>query len=275
MAQRALFDQVYDVRAPSGVAVRGRVASGILAKATGAIEGFCDYSLNPYVGCAFGCAYCYAAFFVPDEAQARDWGNWVDIKVNALALLKRRTTDVAGKRILIGSATDPYQPLEQRVRLTRAILNLLAGVRPQPNVHVQTRSPFVEQDIELFQKFDHLTVGISVTTDDESVSRRFEPRCAPIERRLQAAERLAKAGVKVILSLAPLLPVRDPARFADRLGQVGASAIWTSFFRTGQGEFRAGTRPLALSLAREMGWTERRYRETVEELRKHLPLLRG
>lgn len=279
MAQPLLFDQVYDLPRAGGVAVGARTASIILTKATGAIQRFCDYSLNPYVGCAFGCAYCYAAFFVPDEQRAREWGTWVDVKVNALALLRRRAMEVAGKSILVGSATDPYQPIELRTGLTRSLLEFLSRLSPQPKIHVQTRSPHITRDIDILQRFEHLSVGMSVTTDNEEIRRRFEPKCASIERRLRAAEVLVRAGVRVFLSVAPMLPVKNPEAFARRLASVGAHSCWASHFRVTRGEFMGGvqfmggTRPEALALAKEMGWDESTYNATVERMRRILPSL--
>ena len=276
MVQPQLFDPAFGLpRAGGGVEVGARNASSILTRATGAITRFCDYSLNPYVGCAFGCAYCYAAFFVPDERRAREWGEWVDVKVNALALLRRRAVEIAGKSILIGSATDPYQPIEIKTGLTRSLLEFLSRISPQPKVHVQTRSPIVTRDADLFQRFDDFSVGVSVTTDSEKVRRRFEPKCASIERRLRAAESLARAGVRVILSVAPMLPVKDPEAFARRLASVGAHSVWASRFRTTRGEFMAGTRRLALTLAKDLGWDEEAYHTTLRRMRTILPAMKG
>lgn len=276
MVQPQLFDQAYDLpRGGGGVEVGARTASSILTKATGAIERFCDYSLNPYVGCAFGCAYCYAAFFVPDERRAREWGEWVDVKVNALALLRRRAAEIAGKSILVGSATDPYQPIEMKTGLTRSLLDFLSRLSPQPKVHVQTRSPCVVRDADLFGRFDELSVGVSVTTDSEEIRRRFEPKCASIERRLRAAESLVRDGVRVILSVAPMLPMKDPEAFARRLAAVGAHSVWASRFRPTRGDFMAGTRPLALTLAKDLGWDEEAYHTSLRRMRTILPAMKG
>src|SRR5690606_39089742 len=97
----------------------------ILTKASGFINGF-DYTLNPYSGCTFGCTYCYAAFFSPDPDKQNDWGKWVEIKDNALELLyKKRKRPLIDKTIYISSVTDPYQPIEKQLGLTRAILSEL------------------------------------------------------------------------------------------------------------------------------------------------------
>ncbi len=97
----------------------------------------CDYTLNPYRGCSFGCSYCYAPFFEPDEAKRADWGNWVEVKSRAIEALYR--TDLRGKRIFMSSVTDPYQPIEVKLRLTREIVQHL--MKCDANLIVQTRKP--------------------------------------------------------------------------------------------------------------------------------------
>lgn len=95
-------------------------ASSILSTATGFISDF-DYTLNPYSGCAFACSYCYAAFFTPTQAMQDEWGQWVRVKDNALDLLKRRRNrPLIDKVIYMSSVTDPYQPVEKWLELTRA-----------------------------------------------------------------------------------------------------------------------------------------------------------
>ena len=78
-----------------------------------------DFTLNPYSGCSFGCTYCYAAFFSRDAEKRDAWGYWVNVKENAEALLKKRRRSLDGKRIYMSSVTDPYQPIERELKLTR------------------------------------------------------------------------------------------------------------------------------------------------------------
>src|SRR5690349_10432908 len=104
-----------------------RPHSKVLATPKGMASDF-DYTLNPYVGCGFACAYCFAANFVADEQRKADWGKWVDIKIDAVEQLAR--ADLFRKKIFMSSATDPYQPLEQRIRLTRRILETIVPKQP-------------------------------------------------------------------------------------------------------------------------------------------------
>jgi DNA repair photolyase len=176
-----------------------------------------DYTINPYRGCLFGCSYCYASRFVHEDADKRaEWGDWVEVKRNALDALQRESHKLCGKRIFFSSATDPYQPVELRLRLTRALLEALLLAFPA-RLHIQTRSPHVVRDIDLFQRFgETLTVGISVPTDSDVVRRAFEPRAPSISRRLKTARILKEAGIVTIASVAPLLPC-TPRRLARLL----------------------------------------------------------
>jgi DNA repair photolyase len=228
-----------------------------------------DYTLNPYVGCSFGCSYCYAAFFVPDEEKRHRWGQWVDVKVSGIGeILKRR--DLGGKRILMSSATDPYQPIERKVRLTRGIVEALAGADRQPVLRVQTRSPIVTRDIDLFRRFDDICVNMSVTTDCDAIRKRFEPACASIDARLEAIQEVKAAGIPISLFLAPLLPVEDPEKFADRIAEIGPDHVFASPFNITDGHFKGSTRSPALELAHEYGWTRDRVERTITLIKERL-----
>ncbi|MBS1724057.1 MAG: radical SAM protein [Armatimonadetes bacterium] len=274
-AQMALFELESGLNVPDRIGharVSRRRVRQILTKPTGVLAGL-DFTLNPYGGCSFGCAYCYAAFFQPDEAKAADWGNWVEVKENALDLL-RGEPGLAGSRLLIGSVTDPYQPLERKTGLTRSLLEHMAKLSPQPRVIVQTRSPIVVQDIDVLLRFKDLRVNMSVTTDDDAVRKRYEPLCASIGRRLDAVRRLSESGVRAGLSLAPLLPISNVGEFAKTINKLGIESAWTGYFHPGTRRFASGTRENALVLAKEDGWNFERYLETVSELRKLVPVLK-
>ena len=215
-----------------------------------------DYSLNPYVGCAFGCSYCYAAFFAPFDRQD-SWGDWVRVKQNAALKLSRLRRSLGGKTIYMSSATDPYQPIERRLELTRSLLPILAGKGAQ--LVVQTRSPLVVRDIDLLRRFPRVCVNFSITTDSEDVRRAFEPRNPPIPDRLDAAAEVAAAGLPVAITMTPLLPIIDAAGFAERVSATGAQRFVTESFAPTAGHFRAGTGEAARALAAELGWDDSAY----------------
>lgn len=179
-----------------------------------------DYTINPYRGCAFGCSYCYASKFVyEDEVKRTQWGDWVEVKRNVVTALEQDAPKLFDKSVWLGSATDPYQPIELRLGLTRALLEVLLMAYPK-HLHLQTRSPHVVRDIPLLQRFGNtLTVGISIPTDSDVVRKVFEPRAPSIERRLQTAQTLKDAGISVTVSVAPLLPC-TPQRLAHMIKPV-------------------------------------------------------
>lgn len=273
--QLAFELEIPEVKVPnpgSRTAFQMLKAKSIVRKATGMVSAY-DWTINPYSGCQFACSYCYAAHFVPDELRREQWGDWVDIKENALGLL-RVARGLAGSHIYLGSVTDPYQPVEKQVRLTRQILSHLARLSPQPKIVVQTRSPLVVSDIPLLKEFGrNVRVNFSITTDDEDVRKAFEPRTARIAQRLDAVKSLVDAGIDVCVCVSPMLPIVDPEDFGRRLRETGARRFTASAFHRGKVPFRSGTREKALAIAKEMGWGGPEYVETVLRLRSVLPEL--
>ena len=125
----------------------------ILTKATGFMDAY-DFTLNPYAGCSFGCTYCYAAFFGRTRQDLDSWGNWVKVKENAIDLLKQRKSGTLDEKLIyMSSVTDPYQPIERKLNLTRRLLEVLAE-RHKPKLVVQTRSPDVVRDCDIFRQIE-------------------------------------------------------------------------------------------------------------------------
>src|SRR3990172_8558175 len=149
------------------------------------------FTLNPYGGCAFGCEYCYARSFAPSSEQRETWGRWVLVKTNARELIAKACRSGvlnSGDAVYMSSVTDPYQPVERHLGLTRTVLKAILDSGVQPRLTIQTRSPLVTRDIDLFQRFERLRVNVTITTDSEDVRRRYEPRCPPISARIDASE---------------------------------------------------------------------------------------
>ncbi len=275
MLQLALFDPNPAARRPArigGARVDYADAAAILTRPTGNLGRRVDYALNPYQGCTFACSYCYAAFFVPEEDERRErWGEWVRVKSNAVQRLRGMRTDLRGKSVLMSSATDPYQPIERRLELVRALLPILA--RRGALLAVQTRSPLVTRDADLFREFRRARVGLSITTDCDDVRKRFEPRCASIEQRLAATAELVESGIRVSIGVSPMLPLADPARFAQRIRETGAQSVRIGGFHEANRPFASNTGEHALQLAREFGWTRERRKAAEAELRRQLQRL--
>lgn len=264
MIQQALFED--DRPRRSGPAVIGyRNPAAILNKGVGMLKGV-DFTLNPYVGCQFGCSYCYAAFFQADEEKKESWGKWVDVKENAVQLVKR-SHKLGGKIVVIGSATDPYQPIEAKLRLTRSILETMAAMRPQPSVSVITRSPLSARDIDVFKKLESFRISVTITTDDDEVRKAFEPGCPSIGRRMEALATIAASGVNAHANLAPLLPLRDPLVHVGNIWRMGVRKVWINTFLKGSGPFSSSTGEAAFRIAEELGWSEVRAERIADLMR--------
>ncbi len=181
-----------------------------------------DYCVNPYVGCAHGCSYCYAAFMKRFTGHAEPWGEFLDAKVNAVHLLRRQLRRAAPGRVLLSSVTDPYQPAEKIHRLTRGCLEALLEFRFP--VSVLTRSPLVLRDLDLLTRSRDVTVGLSIPTEDENVRRLIEPRAPPIPARVEALRALHAAGVSTYAFDGPLLP-QDPERYVALVGDAADEVL--------------------------------------------------
>jgi len=163
-----------------------------------------DYAVNPYVGCQHSCSYCYARFMKRFTGHKEPWGEFVDVKINAPELLGREIQRKKQGEVWMSGVCDPYQPLEERYRLTRQCLEIL--FRHDWPVFIQTRSPLVLRDLDLFETAGRLNVGLSITTADDDVRRLFEPQAPPIDERLRAVEELHRRGIRTYVMIAPLLP---------------------------------------------------------------------
>ena len=247
--------------------INDKPAREILTKATGFMDAY-DFTLNPYSGCSFGCTYCYAAFFSRDVEKRDSWGYWVSVKENAVELLERRLKRhpeyLDGKRIYMSSVTDPYQPVERERKLTRRLLEVMAkGSQPRlmtddgpkPKLVVQTRSPDVTHDCDLFQQIEHnggrVQVNMTVPTDDEDIRRTFEPFCPSNPARLAAIAKVKEAGIDACITMTPLLWVTTPQAFAEQLLETEVRKFIIQPFHFKQGRFVAATRGDAISLMAE------------------------
>lgn len=195
-----------------GVVVGERQARSVLSK-TG-IPG-ARWAVNPYTGCAHACRYCYASFMGKYSGHAEPWGTFVDAKGNAPEVLARELRRAERGTVILSSVTDPYQPLEERLRLSRRCLELLVAHRFP--VRVLTKSPLVLRDLDVLRGAEDVAVSLTVTTDDERVRALFEPGAPPIAARVAALRALKEAGVPTRVFIGPMLPMREPERLAAAL----------------------------------------------------------
>ena len=194
-----------------GLAIREIQAKTILAKS--GIPG-ADYCVNAYVGCAHACIYCYATFMRKFTGHAEPWGSFVDVKTNAPELLKKNIRRAVKGNVILSSVTDAYQPLEAKYRLTRQCLEILHEYRFP--VDILTKSPLVLRDLDVIQRFEHIEVGITITTDDEGMRKVFEPHAPPISARIETLGKLKGQGVRTYVFIGPLLPM-DPEKLTEKI----------------------------------------------------------
>ena len=186
-----------------------------------------DRSINPYRGCEHGCIYCFAR---PTHAYmglspGLDFETKLFVKEGAADLLERElaASNYSPKTIAMGTNTDPYQPIERQYRVTRSILEVLD--RTNHPVGIVTKSALILRDLDILSsmaKRGLAKVSLSVTTLDRSLARTMEPRASTPERRLQAIEQLAKAGVPTGVLVAPIVPAINDAEIETILTRAHA-----------------------------------------------------
>ena len=195
-----------------------------------------DYVINPYIGCRFGCTYCYASFmgrFVGKTVN--EWGQYVYVKVNAVELLskeiKRLANNGNGKEIFLSSVTDPYQALEARYKLTRKCLEVLADLPYEGTVSILTKSPLVLRDMDMLKKIKHAVVGMTVTSTNDGISRYFEKFAPKVTDRFKTLAELNKNGIRTYAFIGPLLPhfvaqTDELEKIFQRLSEVGTKQLF-------------------------------------------------
>jgi len=197
------------------VGMPGPVVREIEAKSILNVSKIHDYCVNPYTGCEVGCIYCYAALFMRRySGHSEPWGEFVDVKVNAPALLAKQIVKSKRGTIWFASVCDPYQPLEERYALTRRSLEVLAG-RDFP-VEIQTKSARVRRDLDVIRRIPEVEVGFTIATNDETIAGMFEPRASPVGERVEVLREFKAAGVRTFAFAGPLLP-GNPEKLATLL----------------------------------------------------------
>lgn len=184
-------------------------------------EGDGHYYLNPYVGCMIGCEFCYVAqradlSWAMQGLAEMPWGRRLDVKVNAPDVLARELRDrQPGVVRMSPILTDPYQPVERKYRVTRRCIETMLGTGFVP--FILTRAVRALEDLELLGRFPRAGVGFSIPTNDDRYRSMIEPGADPVDERLDALERFAKAGIFTVVVIQPIMPM-DVDAFVDRLG---------------------------------------------------------
>lgn len=196
-----------------------------------------DACLNPYVGCEFGCSYCYVRFFIKDPNK--EWGEFVRVRMHMEDKLpkelqkgylrfddgtethkdpetgeikkrkKKKDFLISETRLVIGTMTDPYQPAEKKYKITRKALEILTDPKkPQfAKVGIFTRSPLVLNDLDLIKKLPNARVHFTITPYPPEVLRVIEPYASKTSRRWQVVEKLKEAGIRTHVNISPVMPI--------------------------------------------------------------------
>lgn len=259
-----------------------------------------DVCLNPYVGCEFGCSYCYVRFFVKDPQK--EWGDFVRVRshideklpkelakgyfslpTGKLPILndegeptgKKRTTTtplaVTDARLVIGTMTDPYQPQEKKHRLTRTALQIILrdDLPRLKKVGIFTRSPLVLQDLDLIKQLPKARIHFTITPYPDEVVRKIEPFSPKTASRWRVIQKLKEAGIRVHVNVAPVMPIiSDPfiEQFAEKLASIGVDEYFVDPMQAYKESFDAFEK--SCSQIQSLDWAA--IKDTMLDKRKYL-----
>lgn len=261
----------------------------ILTRTSGYLKNVCSHSLNPYVGCGFGRSSCGEGCYVRFNQwlmRGREWGSFVDIKINAAEIYlhtvekeKKWARKNGGSfSIFFSSSTDPWQPVEKKYRVTRRLLETMHEVPPDQLI-LQTHSASLLDDLERIQSLSRicdLRVHISIEGDRDHLDGLPPPPCS-LEERVGVLKKLADLRIPVVACLSPLYPMQDPDAFFSRLSQIGITAVVIDHFIEGDGS-RDGSRTLKTKLPQVMAKAlpeslDLSYRDVIARIAgKYLPV---
>jgi DNA repair photolyase len=196
------------------------------------------YSLNPYKGCQHNCCYCY----VPNvlRIERKDWGSFVDVKTNIPFVLANELKKKKPGMVGISTVTDPYQPIEEKYKLTRYCLEQLL-IYDFP-VNIQTKSDLVTRDLDLILKFKNIEVMFSIGTINDSERKILEPFSSPIQKRLDAMKKISDTGIKTSVFFGPIYPTIKKQDLPDIIStflEFGAKEIMVDKFNLKPGILQA------------------------------------
>ncbi|WP_413376493.1 radical SAM protein [Alkalihalobacillus sp. 1P02AB] len=197
----------------------------ILTPASGFLKNY-THTLNPYVGCSFACSYCYVRKSPVGVFRGQEWGTWVDIKEVSKEKIKREIVNLRkrgkGVTIFMSSSTDPYQPTEYTQEVTRRLLEGMVE-EPPDFLFIQTRSPLITRDIDLYKQLKgRFRISMTIETDQEAVRKRFTPSAPPIQARMKALEELKANQLPIQVAVSPILPFSEqfPEKLASLVEQI-------------------------------------------------------
>lgn len=238
-------------------------ARSILTRASGYLKTVSSHSLQPYRGCSFGQSLCGVGCYVQHNAfltKGAQWGTFLEAKLNAAELYRAQyCTERAWARrrnnrfsVFMSSATDPFVPHEQRFGITQRVLQAMLE-NPPDELILQTHTHLVTRYLSIYSELQErcdLRVHLSIESDRDRLPG-LPPPASSVQRRFVAAARLKRAGVRVVITAAPLMPIINPSTFFARVAE-SADALVLDHFIGGDGSpTGARTRKTRLPAAME------------------------
>jgi radical SAM mobile pair protein B len=204
--------------------------SNIMTKSTLPVGG---YSVNPYVGCIHACKYCYACFMKRFTGHSEEWGTFLDVKYWDKI---KNPQKYKGQLAVIGSVTDGYNPLEEKYKRTRTLLEELQNSGAK--IMICTKSDLVCRDLDILTKMENVTISFSINTLDEKFKDDMDAAVS-IERRLAAMKKCYDAGVRTVCFVSPIFPeITDVLTILERAKEQ-CDFVWLENLNL-RGEFKSG-----------------------------------
>jgi len=224
-----------------------------------------DYSLNPYRGCQHGCLYCY----VPNvlKIDRNKWGSFVEARTNIPFILSKELKNKKPGTIGISTVTDPYQPIENKLKLTRCCLEQIAKYNFP--VCIQTKSKLVIRDIDIISRLSDVEIMFSIGTLDDNERKILEPNSSSINDRLNTMKKFSDEKIKTTVFFRPIYPtikVEDLERIIDIFIENGANEIMVDKFNLKPGILQILEKkfPNDIDLIKSIT----HFRQVFEEIRK-------
>jgi len=247
-----------------------RPARGALTRTGGFLTGF-SHTLQPYIGCRFGCSYCYVSQSNVHRFYngGWEWGSYVYPRVGIadrleleLAKMKRRQT-LERSAIFMSSSTDPYQGAERTYQLTRNCLSVFEKTPPGLLV-IQTRSPLAARDFDIMAAIgERCILNLTIETDREDVRRTLTPHCPSIRQRLGTASQARDRGIATQVTVSPCLPYSSVDAFGELLLEVTDRVIVDSFLAGDGGGGKRTARTGIPAIYASSGWEDWRSQEAA------------
>lgn len=200
-----------------------------------------DFCLNSYVGCTFGCKYCYVRFFVKDPNK--EWGDFVRTRDHIVTKLPKELKKVKDIRLVLGTMTDPYMGIEKSAFLTQTVLKeIIKHPGSCSKVGIFTRSPLILRDLDLIKQLPKARVHYTISPYPDRITKLLEPTAIPLETRLEVIQKIKEAGIRVHTNIAPTLPLySEPVidRIIDSMYDIGISEFFVDPMQTYKESFDA------------------------------------